>query len=150
MQYEHIGSLIMSDYIPTLVANYNDHTMLVSLDYLLDVATGKTPIYKPTMSLWVFYTVTRQYSGCGLIYSTCTDDSIDEYCIKFSPFFSWKLFVELERADNGNYTCEIRSENSRVLANVTHLVIVRGKCKINTVMHPCHSHGCECPYVDDV
>ena len=47
------------------------------------------------------------------------------FCVILMFFFL--VFPELEREDNGNYTCEVRGENSKVLANVTHLVIVRGE-----------------------
>ena len=35
--------------------------------------------------------------------------------------------VDLSRADNGNYTCEVRGASSRVLTNVTHEVIIQGE-----------------------
>ncbi len=35
--------------------------------------------------------------------------------------------ADLRREDNGNYSCEVRGSTSRVLANVTHSVVVRGK-----------------------
>lgn len=37
------------------------------------------------------------------------------------------LFSDLTRADNGNYTCEVRGASSRVLTNVTHEVIIQGE-----------------------
>ncbi len=48
--------------------------------------------------------------------------------LQFSVYLQY-FNVDLKREDNGNYSCEVRGQTSRVLANVTHTVVVRGKIK---------------------